>query len=121
MDPAYECFYKKLSELPRITREFYYAALSRSIFVPETETYGVREPLIRRLLNISQTMFKEEIQLLKAYKLASVSELQENEYWIILTETFNNELILADIMGFIEDKELDLKKIFVDLDFTCFS
>jgi len=76
-NPAYQMFYNQLAELPKITREFYYALLSRSTFVPDRETYGVRETLIRRLLNISETRFKEEFNLPMAYDLAYLLELNE--------------------------------------------
>ncbi|OAB35653.1 hypothetical protein PMSD_12955 [Paenibacillus macquariensis subsp. defensor] len=121
MNPSYQMFYNQLAELPKITREFYYALLSRSTFVPSRETYGVRELLIRRLLNISQTRFKEEFNLLVAYNLAYLMELNEDDDWILLVATFKDEPCLVNMMEFYEVKPFDLKKIFVDLDFTCFS
>jgi hypothetical protein len=121
MNPSYQMFYDQLAKLPKITREFYYALLSRSEFDSGSETYGVREPLIRRLLNISQTRYNEEIKLLEAYNLANLIELNEDDYWIMLEAKFKKEPCLVDMMEYIEEKGFDLKKIFVDLDFTCFS
>lgn len=120
MNPSYQMFYNQLAELPRITREFYYAILLRSEYVTNRETFGVRELLIRRIVKIPEMRFNEELNLLEAYHLAHSLELNENEYWILLTAAFNKQPCLADMIDYIEDKKLDLKKVFVDLDFSCF-
>lgn len=118
-NPAYRKLYTQLSELPKITREFYYAVLSKSEYVPSRETYGVRETLLRRFLNIPSKSFKEEIMLLEAYGLAKYYELHESDYWIMLQAIFENELCLPDMIDYIRDMGYDLKQVFVDLDFTC--
>jgi hypothetical protein len=121
MDPAYQKFYKQLAELPKITREFYYVILLRSEYVYRFDTLAVREPLFRRLLNIPQTRYREELKLLEAYELAYFIDLGEEDYWIVLYKEFNKEPCLLNMMEYIEDEGFDKKTIFVDLDFTWFS
>ncbi|MEC0371097.1 hypothetical protein ABET22_04675 [Paenibacillus chibensis] len=119
-DVAYQTFYAQLAELPKITREFYFANLDRSEYLASWESYGVREPLLRRVLNISKTRFQEELKLLEAYHLASLNEY-DDDLWIILNGSFNKEPVLVDMIEYIEEKGFNEKQIFVDLDFTCFS
>lgn len=119
MEGAFQNLYARLTELPRITREFFFALLSRSEFIENRGVYGVRDLLIRRIINISTTKFSEELKLLEAYNLVGIVDLDERDYWIMFQGVCSEENCLVELMEYIQDKSYDLKEIFVDLNFSC--
>ncbi|MDN4603904.1 MULTISPECIES: SMEK domain-containing protein [Paenibacillus] len=119
INEAFNRLIKQLSELPRITREFFYALLVRSEYVKGKDALGIRETLIRRLLPISETRFNEELDLLSAYDLAYLEEVNDNDYRILFSGVCLNEHCLLNLLHYTRDNDYDLKSIIVNLDFSC--
>lgn len=121
MDSAFLKFHTQLTELPKITREFFFALLSRSIYHEDRDSMGIREILIKRLLGISEMRFAEELKLLSIFDLSVRVDLdfEETDVWILFRGVCIEEHCLVNMMEYIRAKEYDLKKVIVDLDFTC--
>lgn len=119
LDEAFQNFYSHLAELPKITREFFYALLSRSEYIESMDSIGTREILIKRVLSISEMRFEEELKLLNAYDIGDRYEVHEDEYWILFRGICKNEHCLWNLIEYVEDNNLDLKPIIVDLNFSC--
>lgn len=111
---------KCLMELPKITREFYYALVSRATFHRVYDQYCVKDEVMKRIINIPPDRYYEEIKLLTEVDLISYSKEDEYTHLIRFSGLSNNLYCLGNILDFVEAKEIDLKDVLINLNFSYF-
>ena len=109
--------FDKLSNIPRLTREFLYVIIKRGRLDYTNLDFYILNSTLRKLLDISKLEFLSEIEILLYDNFISISsgEIQEGIPTEVVSTKFNE--ILFNIIQF--SKEIkQLKKVLVNLDFT---
>jgi len=111
--------YKKLSNVPRITREIISIIGERGDNIPRGHEFGV---LVQKLKNILRLSFEElysELQILEDEQLISYTEIMnerdmESRYVVISDD------VLLTIINWVQEKNSNLKKIINTMDWKIF-
>lgn len=119
-DKAIRNLFKSMMELPKITREFFYALVSRAEFSKKHDMYVVRDEVMKRVIQIPDRRYYEELQLLEDFDLVQYSDEERYINYIKFAGLCHEEQCLSNILEFTNDNNIDSKKVFIDLDFSVF-
>lgn len=117
----FQKLYNKLKSLPRITREFYSILIEESETTGDSSYYKIRYEKLIRVLSLSKQNINEEISLLTEKNLISFYDESKFERNIIFEGILGEEYLLLYIMEFITKNNLDIRSIFVNLNFNGFA
>jgi hypothetical protein len=121
IDEALKNLFTGLINLPKITREFFFALVSKSTHNSHYDLMAVSDESMRRFLNIPNKRYNEELRLLEKSDLIDYSEEERFYHLIRLKGLPSKEYTLINILEFAKTKDIRLEKILIDLDFSCFS
>ncbi len=112
----FNSFIKVLQKLPRITRQFYSFLIQRSEW--EKDNKKINYAYLSRIYSYPD--MKGEIDLLINAKLINHYEQDEEDLaYISLSNPFKEDFIV-DVVYYMEEKDIDIDKAIVSLDFTDF-
>lgn len=112
--------YYKLKNLPRMTREFYSILLNQSKSYSNDSSYRVNYAKIKRIINLSNDIINEELDLLFEENLIYFDDFDSYNTYIEFDEIFYKEYLLYYFKKYLLEKNINLKIVFAKLDFSVF-
>ncbi len=110
-----------LLDLPKITREFFYAIISRSDYNNKYDSLAVRYEIIKRIIKINMDDINEELHLLTSYGLLQILKSDDYENYIVFNQICKKDNVLLLLKEFADGGCIDLKSAIIELNFNALS
>lgn len=114
-------FFTRLGSVPSLTRKFYLELITRSEFNIRRCERFVWDDIMRGFIQLSVTDYDKHIQLLEHLDLIKIGSDFDERRMLFLSNMYLNDPVLGNVVEFVNNKNLDEKSVYIDIDLSCFA